>query len=101
MCRIASVWTVVCLGLLATCGVLATAGQPPEEARVVWIYRDVPSPGEADPRSAPELLFKPFFIYPADVSNDIALNDRLPLNQLEANRATGTCCEFVFRLTGA
>lgn len=91
-----------CVGSLVGGAVLPhwLSAEDEQQERVVWIYRDIPARGQPDRRTAPEVLFQPHFIYPADATSRVAINDRLNVSSIE-KEGTGTCCEFAFRPMGS
>jgi hypothetical protein len=66
----------------------------------VWIYKDVPGPGEQRKRDASELYFTPFNIAPAAKANDVAIRDQEPVKRSDGT-VDGTCIEAIVRLSGA
>jgi hypothetical protein len=91
---------------VATASLLATvlsgvllSGAPVDEKRLttVWIYRDILASGEKNTPPGSEIVFSPYWIQPAEKTDDVTVNDHLAAGSLDKD-AKGTICEFDFRL---
>jgi len=101
ICRLTRV-LLLALATMASAGALGQEPkQPVSEDAIprVWIYRDVPAPGQEDTRSAPERHFTPYLYMPEKGANRISVNVRMPCAELDSEEK-GTCVEFLFAMSG-